>query len=147
MAGLMEATALTDLDFAVAGAVETAAPRASTFGVSLLLAAGTLGECIGEPEGIRFVLDRLLGNALTWTPPGGEVILGGRRAGELCVLHVADSGFGTPATIADRDVLGLWPGLDRCKKIVQMHGGRIRVESAPGFGTTFSVLLAAAGAR
>jgi signal transduction histidine kinase len=73
-------------------------------------------------------------NALINTPPGGEVVLGGRRAGRVCVLHVGDNGFGIP---------GAGIALGECRAAVERHGGHLRIDGAPGTGTTASVILPA----
>jgi signal transduction histidine kinase len=127
-----------DLDMILAGAVEEAASRARTLRVDLQLSAGTLGECAGDPDSLGEVVRRLLSNALINTPPGGQVTLGGRRAGTLCVLHVDDNGFGIP---------GAGIALRECRAAVERHGGRLRIGGAPGMGTTASVILPAIGPR
>jgi signal transduction histidine kinase len=123
-----------DLDMVLASAVEEAASRAETLRVELRLAAGTLGECAGDPDSLAEVVRRLVSNALINTPPGGEVVLGGRRAGRVCVLHVGDNGFGIP---------GAGIALGACRAAVERHGGHLRIDGAPGTGTTASVILPA----
>ena len=116
--------------------------------------------CHARLDADRFeeVLDNLVSNAVKYTPPGGTVeveVRGTRREVWLCV---ADSGPGL--TEADRAALfrpfaqlsarptagetstGL--GLSIVQRIVELHGGRIDVDSAPGRGARFTVVLDAA---
>ena len=111
-----------------------------------------------EPLAARFdtgrivqVLDNLIHNALKFTPDGGRILVEGRRA-EAVEILVRDSGPGLTAqeiaVIFDRfrqvekrgrRALGL--GLYISRSIVESHGGRIRAESVPGEGSTFSFTL------
>jgi PAS domain S-box-containing protein len=98
------------------------------------------------------VLSNLVGNALKFTPRGGEVRIGAEAAGELVRVWVSDTGPGIDpehlprlferfwqARRGDRAGLGL--GLSIAKAIVDAHGGRIWAESTPGSGSTFSFTL------
>jgi signal transduction histidine kinase len=90
-----------------------------------------------------------------FTEPGGRVTLESRADGDHALFVVRDSGPGISherisqlfdqgwqANPADRRGLGL--GLAIAKGIVQEHGGKIWVDSAPGEGSTFSFTLPAA---
>ncbi len=117
---------------------------------------------------VRQVLYNLLSNAVKFTAPGGQVTVragqrlamlpvpGGRRAERAAVwVSVADTGIGiaredvprlfTEFTQVDaslsRRFEGTGLGLVLCKRFVEMHGGVISVESAPGRGSTFWVEL------
>jgi PAS domain S-box-containing protein len=112
-----------------------------------------------ESGQIMRVLTNLLGNALTYTPADGAVTLGveARKAGsgQWAILSVKDTGPGIPLDEqrhiftrfhrgqAGRDsgVPGSGLGLAIVKEIVQLHHGAVRVDSAPGTGTTFYVWL------
>ena len=100
------------------------------------------------------VLVNLVSNALKFTPRGGHVTLGGERDGAVVRLAVRDDGAGIPenlhAAIFERfwqvdehDRRGLGLGLFISRSLVEAHGGTIRVESAPGAGSTFHVELPA----
>lgn len=111
-----------------------------------------------DPERVVQVLSNLVGNALKFTPEGGEVVV--RAAAEDGVVRfaVADTGVGIPAEhlphIFDRfwqarkgaARAGAGLGLAICRGIVEAHGGRLDVESREGKGTTFSFTLPVAGA-
>lgn len=106
---------------------------------------------------ISQVLLNLLSNARKYSPPGAPISLTLERAGEWCVIAVRDQGVGIAADqlphIFDRfyrvpgierqtgSSLGLGLGLYIANKIVERHGGHIEVQSRPGSGSTFSVIL------
>jgi signal transduction histidine kinase len=95
------------------------------------------------------VFSNLLGNALKFTPRGGQVRVGAQVEGEQVRFSVSDTGPGlTPearAHIFDRfwqldrkDRRGAGLGLSIVKGLVEAQGGSLRVESEPGHGSTFS---------
>ena len=97
------------------------------------------------------VLMNLTGNALKFTPAGGSIVLSARLVGASVEFSVKDSGPGIPADKLDavfekfkqldRDTAaraGYGLGLSICRKIVDLHGGRIWVESPPGEGSRFA---------
>ena len=110
-----------------------------------------------DPDKIVWVISNLLGNALRYTPRGGTVTAGARKAGEQTVeVYVRDTGQGiTPedqTRIFHRFVQvrgskvqtlpgGAGLGLAISKEIVEAHQGRIWVESQPGRGSTFIFTL------
>jgi PAS domain S-box-containing protein len=108
-------------------------------------------------EGDRYrlfqVFANLVGNALKFTPLGGRITVGAERMGEREVrLFVADTGPGIAAEDLPHLFEAYWKsalhrepgsglGLAIAKRIVEAHGGRIRVESEPGTGSSFSFTL------
>jgi signal transduction histidine kinase len=105
---------------------------------------------------LRQVLLNLLSNAVKFTLPGGTVRVTAVREPETVVLAVTDTGPGIPAAdqerIFDSFQQGTWTtsrqegtglGLTLCKRIVEMHGGTIGVDSEVGVGSTFTVRLPA----
>ena len=109
----------------------------------------------GDPDRLKQVLIILVENALRYTPAGGRVRVSlRRRAGEV-VLAVEDSGMGiAPADLphifdrfyrADparsRVAGGSGLGLAIARWIAEAHDGRIEVESEPGSGSTFRIVL------
>lgn len=98
------------------------------------------------------VLSNLLGNALKFTPPDGNVELHVERATDQIEFVLHDSGPGIPAEalphvferfwqIDNSERRGLGLGLYICEQIVGAHGGKIWVESEVGNGTTFRFTL------
>jgi signal transduction histidine kinase len=111
---------------------------------------------VGEWDAARLarVLDNLLGNAVKYSPNGGEIAVRMTRDGPWAVLTVADQGLGIPA--ADRSriferfqrgrnvagrVAGSGVGLAGVRHVVEQHGGSVAVESQEGVGSTFTVRL------
>ena len=103
----------------------------------------------GDPHRIDQVLSNLIGNALRFTPAGGRISLTVEPRGDEVLFSVADTGPGIApehlehlfdrfwqAQRTHRSGAGL--GLAIARGIVEAHGGRIRVESEPGVGTTVS---------
>lgn len=102
------------------------------------------------------VLSNLLNNAARYTPPGGQIWLAAERQGSDVLLTVRDTGIGIPADMQCRvfqmfaqldhppemEHTGLGIGLALVKSLVEMHGGRIEVQSeGPDQGSEFRVRL------
>ncbi len=108
-----------------------------------------------DRDRIKQVFINLLDNAVKYCPEGSEVRVRLQTDGENIVVEVADNGPGIPPEdlphIFDkmyrvekestRSVEGSGLGLSIVKRIVELHGGQIAVESAVGKGTTFRVRL------
>jgi signal transduction histidine kinase len=102
------------------------------------------------------VLNNLIGNAVKFTPPEGKVRVAAQRDGNGWVqVSVTDTGPGIPPEEADKifdefyqipqavrpKIKGMGLGLTIAKKLLEMHGGKIWVESEPGKGSTFFFTL------
>jgi two-component system, OmpR family, phosphate regulon sensor histidine kinase PhoR len=110
---------------------------------------------LGNKEKLIQLVDNLLLNAVKYNVEGGEVRLGLEQRDQAVVLVVSDSGLGMArehmAKIFNRfyqanltgtgRLEGLGIGLSLVQEIVLLHQGDIRVESEPGLGTTFTVIL------
>jgi signal transduction histidine kinase len=100
---------------------------------------------------VRQVLLNLLSNAIKFTPAGGHLRLVGRAENGGARIEVVDSGIGIAPDdqprlfrefvqldmSASRQYEGTGLGLALCRRLVELHGGRIGVESTPGRGSTF----------
>jgi signal transduction histidine kinase len=109
-----------------------------------------------DPYRLRQVLDNLIGNARKYAPDSPVVVRAGRD-GDRVWFAVADRGPGMDAEHAERAFEpffqadsssvrragGLGLGLHICRRIVEAHGGTIRLDTAPGAGTTVTVTLPA----
>jgi signal transduction histidine kinase len=106
--------------------------------------------CVGDGKRITQCLMNLAGNALKFTREG-RVEIGVELDGETLRFAVSDTGIGIPAdqvesifeefrqadATVSRDFGGTGLGLSITRKLVELHGGRIWVESLPGKGSTF----------
>ena len=112
----------------------------------------------GDPERLRQAVDNLIANALGHSPPGGVVTVTARNTRGAVVIGVADEGEGIPADDLGRVFEpgvrltdgrpGSGLGLAVVRAIAQAHGGEVEVDSAPGQGATFRLVLpGASGAR
>ncbi len=121
-----------------------------------LYIATTLTQLVGVWDAVRLarVLDNLLENAVKYTPRGGTVEVGISAEEGSGVVSVADHGEGIPAADLPyiferfrrgRNVEGRIPGtgigLAGVKRIVELHGGTISVDSQVGVGTNIAVRL------
>ena len=114
-------------------------------------------ECVLDTRRLKQILVNLLGNAIKFTPRGGAVGLeveGDRQQG-LVRLTVWDTGIGINARELDnlfqpfvqvdsslaRQHSGTGLGLVLVKRLADLHGGRVEVQSEPGKGSRFSVFL------
>ena len=114
-----------------------------------------LPPIVADKEKIAHVVVNLLGNAIEFTPPGGRVWLRARRASgdpvESLLIEVGDSGVGIARehhelifrefaqvdSTPSRQHHGTGLGLTIARKLVELHGGRIWVESELGSGSRF----------
>jgi signal transduction histidine kinase len=120
--------------------------------------AETLPPVLGDEPALRRVFQNLIANAIKYGGSGGWIGLRGRHVGREVHITVADRGIGiapgeqprifepfyrTPEVVAAQ-IQGAGLGLSLVKRIVEAHGGRIAVHSAPGAGSEFTVVLPAA---
>ena len=143
------------VDDVVAGTVDQVRSTAVQRGVDLHLVAGS-PVTVWADEGLLLqLLLNLLDNATKYTPSGGQVSVGWSVAENQVEVWVRDNGIGIPQVdipfIFDRFYRvdkargrsegGVGLGLAISRWIAEAHGGSIRVESAPGEGSTFTVVL------
>ncbi len=156
-AGRLELTlAEFDLPSTFDNALNLMKERASRRGVTLRKEMdGDLGAITADERKVRQVLINLLSNAVKFTEPGGTVTLRGRAAGDELQISVVDTGVGIKEE--DREVIfeefrqaggdysqkheGTGLGLALSRRLVELHGGRIWVESEAEKGSTFAFTL------
>jgi two-component system phosphate regulon sensor histidine kinase PhoR len=161
-----------DIVGVVRDAAAALAPLAEADKVSIAVeSAGDIPDVTGERDELIQLFQNLIQNAIKYGKPGGHVRIGaslspttipGRRATPAMVLvSVHDDGEGIPREAIPRlterfyrvDVKrsrergGTGLGLAIVKHIVNRHQGRLQIESQPGEGSTFTVLLPAIGAK
>ncbi|HLO01246.1 MAG TPA: ATP-binding protein, partial [Pyrinomonadaceae bacterium] len=114
-----------------------------------------LGEHVGDERKIKQILLNLLSNAVKFTPEGGRITITANKTENGAEISVSDTGIGIPP--AERPTIfeefrqvggdyahkkeGTGLGLTLAKKFVELHGGKIWVESEVGKGSTFSFTL------
>ena len=131
-------------------------PAADRKSVSIdVQAPETLGIAKADPPRLRRVVRSLLSNAVRLTPEGGRVGVVAEPAGGGVRITVWDEGEGIPEAEGDRifhafeqgagamvgRIGGVGLGLAVAKKLVELQGGTIRLESEPGHGSRFIVEL------
>ena len=155
-AGRMELE-LTDFDLPTAldSALTLVRERAGRRGIRL---ESTIDERLGEVRAderkIRQVILNLLSNAIKFTPEGGRIEVAAVPKGGSVEVSVSDTGVGIApedqeavfeefrqvgTSAAKQEGTGL--GLALCRKFVELHGGRIRVQSEVGRGSTFTFTI------
>jgi signal transduction histidine kinase len=125
--------------------------RAAKNGVQLRLIPDTPVEIVnGDERRVRQVIFNLLSNAVKFTPQGGRVEVSSARLDGEVRVSVADTGPGIAAEdqarifeefqqtdAGARQAEGTGLGLALSKRLIELHGGRIWVDSDPGNGSTF----------
>jgi two-component system phosphate regulon sensor histidine kinase PhoR len=110
-----------------------------------------------DPRRVEQILTNLIGNAVKFNRPGGEVSVGYQKADGFHEIRVADTGEGIASehlpriferfyrtdTARSRELGGTGLGLAIVKHLSRLHGGEARVESSLGKGTTFIIDLPA----
>lgn len=112
-------------------------------------------EVLLDTDRIVQVLVNLLSNAIKFSPQGSEIYLAAEQIGDHWEVSVKDSGPGIPAEYqaaiferfkqvpGESAKQGTGLGLAICKTIVEAHGGKITVQSQPGYGSRFVFSLPA----
>jgi signal transduction histidine kinase len=114
-----------------------------------------VGTVLADRDKLEKVVLNLLFNALKFTPAGGRVELRAEKRGEELTLIVADTGIGISEKnlphvfdrfwqadgSSKRKYQGVGIGLALVKELVEIHGGKVIVQSQEGKGTTFTVTL------
>lgn len=135
-----------------AGRLAVDAAESAALGGALVVAETEEGlELDCDPDRLRQALDNLIANAVGHSPAGGTVTVTARLVGGSVVIAVADKGEGIASDdlgrvfepgvrlTAARPGSGL--GLAVVHTIARAHGGEVEVESSPGQGATFRLVL------
>jgi two-component system phosphate regulon sensor histidine kinase PhoR len=160
LAGQLDADAveleLTECDPAeiAAGVIESASTHVPP-SISLNLDAERAQPVACDPNKLRQVLVNLVDNAVKYSPQGGEVVLRVESDNGSCRIDVSDHGLGIPPGEQSRifekfyrldpqqtqGVGGSGLGLYICRELVERMDGTLTVESEPGRGSRFSLVL------
>jgi signal transduction histidine kinase/putative methionine-R-sulfoxide reductase with GAF domain len=156
-AGRMELEVSTfDLPSALSNAMTLIRERAQRHDIQLGLEVDQqLAEFSGDERKFKQIMLNLLSNAVKFTPDGGKVDVAAKKLNGAVEVSVRDTGIGIApedqAAVFEefkqvgrdrmRKAEGTGLGLALTKRFVELHGGAIRLESAPGKGSTFTVSL------
>ncbi len=136
----------------VATCIETAERRAAEKQLELIVEIPQdLPDIAADRRRLAEVLQNLLDNAIQYTLPGGQITLSAARDGHEVVFTVSDTGIGIPKAdqpriferfyrvdaARSREVGGTGLGLAIAKHLVEVHGGRLWVDSEIGQGSQF----------
>ncbi|HET7338675.1 MAG TPA: PAS domain-containing sensor histidine kinase, partial [Candidatus Dormibacteraeota bacterium] len=143
-----------DINRLVVEAVEHAAVTTKKHAIATQLEA-SLPDVVGDADRLTQVMSNLLSNAIKYSPNGGEICVTTRLNGAMVEVAVRDHGRGIPHEFVSRlfgkyeryedqhagKIIGTGLGLAITRQIVEMHGGRITVESVDGKGSEFRFTL------
>ncbi len=144
-----------DITAVVNDACHTMTPHAKKKKVELSVKLDdNLPKARFDSDKIIHVLTNLISNAIKFTPEKGRISVSIQHQGEDLVIRVSDTGLGIPKEALPKifdqfyqvhrpaqQIKGTGLGLSIVKKIVDIHNGRIEVESEVSKGTTFTVFL------
>jgi signal transduction histidine kinase len=136
-------------------AAETARPAARAKNIALFIGEEPPLQALADRPQLLRVVDNLVTNAIKFTPDGGRVTLAARRERDTAVLEITDTGVGIPTreqpelfnrffrgTNAIQGAIpGSGLGLAISQVIAEAHGSTIELESVPGSGSTFRLVL------
>ncbi|KAA9148975.1 two-component sensor histidine kinase [Microbacterium lushaniae] len=146
------------VDEVVTSAVESHALQADSASVTIVR-GGTRGLHVrGDAQVLSEAVGNLIANAIAYSPAGSSVGVGVKEIEGVVEIAVTDRGIGIPEAeqqriferfyradqARSRSTGGTGLGLSIVKHAVQRHGGEVRLWSAPGRGSTFTVRLPAA---
>jgi two-component system cell cycle sensor histidine kinase PleC len=151
------------IDEVVEDAVRLVRDRAEAAGLVLDVAIPALPEAEADFRAVKQIMLNLLSNAVKFTPRGGRILVGAALRDDRLRVSVADTGIGIspedlarlarPFEQAESQLVktqqGSGLGLALTKSLVELHRGRLELDSEPGVGTTISFTLpvcASAGA-
>ena len=156
-AGRMELDLSTfDLPTAIANAMTLIRERAQNHGIAMAQDVDPeLGDIVADERKFKQILLNLLSNAVKFTPDGGRIEVKAHSTGDNLIVAVHDTGIGIAPE--DQEAVfeefrqvgrnytskqeGTGLGLALTRRFVELHGGRIGVDSKPGEGSTFTFTL------
>ncbi len=112
-----------------------------------------IGAFHADANRIRQVLFNLLSNAIGFSSPGQTVTLAAMRRGAELIFKITDEGRGIPADVIDNVYdrfhsqtagsrhRGVGLGLSIVRSFVELHGGKVTIDSAPGEGTVVTCIF------
>ena len=147
--------AMMDLNAVVEGVAARSSVVSSKHTIRTELEAN-LPMVMGDADRLVQVVTNLVSNAIKYSPVGGEILMSTRLVNGAVDVSVRDHGVGIPADFVDRlfgrferyekspsKVIGTGLGLAIARQIIEMHSGKIWVESAEGGGSAFHFTIPA----
>jgi PAS domain S-box-containing protein len=147
--------AMMDLNAVVEGVAARSSVVSSKHRIRTELEAN-LPTVMGDADRLVQVVTNLVSNAIKYSPVGGEILMSTRLVNGAVDVSVRDHGVGIPADFVDRlfgrferyekspsKVIGTGLGLAIARQIIEMHSGKIWVESAEGGGSAFHFTIPA----
>jgi signal transduction histidine kinase len=141
-------------------AVEGVQDRLAESSIKLnVVAAQGLGTLVADAQRIRQILFNLLSNAIGFSSPGQTVQLTAARRDDEIIFTVSDAGSGIPPELLEHVFerfktqtmgsrhRGVGLGLSIVRSLVELHGGRVRIDSVQGEGTTVTCIFPACPAK
>jgi two-component system, cell cycle sensor histidine kinase DivJ len=140
----------------IKSSVDTLHPAATAKSIAIDVSISSeLDEVIADRRACKQMLMNLLSNACKFTPAGGTIQLSATTANDQVVLSVRDSGIGISAehvarlgqpfyqvdSSYTRQLEGAGLGLAIVRGLVELHNGRLEIESEPGNGSCFKLIL------
>lgn len=140
----------------IKSAIETLHPAARSKSIAVdVEIADELDEMVGDQRALKQMLMNLLSNACKFTPAGGRIEVTAATVGDHAVLAVRDTGIGIPADHVKRlgepfyqvdssyarQLEGAGLGLAIVRGLLGLHSGRLEIESQPGEGSCFTLIL------
>ena len=126
-------------------------PLLQEYGVTVKTTLAALPPLLCSPGPLNQAISNILANAIQASRPGQSVLVSTQMAGDCYSIEVTDQGSGIPAEniakvfdpfFTTKPVgSGTGLGLSITHQIVAAHGGRIEIDSTPGSGTTFRILI------
>jgi signal transduction histidine kinase len=148
-----------DIRQTMASAAEGVQDRLVSSGLVLeMQTANDVGSFIADERRVRQILFNLLANAVSFSPPGGTVMLLAERRADALVFAVTDHGPGIPSEVLEKVFdwfethslgshhRGTGIGLSLVRSFVELHGGTVEISSVVGEGTTVTCTFPFGGA-
>ncbi|GAB3616362.1 ATP-binding protein [Okibacterium endophyticum] len=146
---------LLKVDHIIVAATDQNRVAADASGIELVTGGDTKARVYGDEALLVVAVHNLISNAIAYSPPGGRVGIGVTRDNGIVEITVTDQGVGIPDDERDRvferfyrvdqarsrDTGGTGLGLSIVKHTVLNHGGDVRVWSALGKGSSFTIRL------
>jgi CheY-like chemotaxis protein len=145
-----------DLNRVISGIVTNISLLASDKGIAITMAPSESLSLFIDPQRFEQIVENLLTNAVKYSPPGSQITIAITTVQEngspWAKIAITDQGPGIAkehistlfdkfTQVEDTGPEGFGLGLSIASKFAKLHRGHLEVESAPGFGSTFSILM------